>query len=155
MDLAQRVARLEATCRRWRWIASASVLLLVALVTMGQSASEPGDAEYGTVTVRNLIVRDSSGRLRAMLTGYKEPGLTVLDREGNARISLTLSLLTKVPGLGLYGDGPKQGAVLMSSSWESNESGPDTMTGPPCLVLTDKAGEVVFRTPRPKPRDPR
>lgn len=131
--LADRLARLERSCRRWRIGAACLALALVAVGAVG--AARPGDDVRdfrGTLTARRFDVVDDEGRtvasfgLRPNLNDY--PQLYMKHRNGHAAVSMGVG--AGFPNLLLF---PREGDSRVFAG-----IGPD---GGGFLKVTDKDGK--------------
>ena len=97
--LIQRLDRLERNHRRLKRAGGIMLAGLALLVLVGA-----GFAERRTLEAESFIVKDASGKVRAVL-GTAEPssapGLVLYDADGNANVLLHLSA-DGAPGLWLY-----------------------------------------------------
>ena len=83
-DVAKRLERLEKQNRKLKYAGAAALVLVSAVLLMGQAAPVPE-----TIEARQFIVRDADGKARAVL-GVTEAGgsLGLCDADGNARALL-------------------------------------------------------------------
>lgn len=155
MSVEERLARLETSCRRWRWAASVCALVMVAAVVMGQGGTEPDVSSFKTVKATKIeaesIVVGKDGAGRAMLSLWEgQPGLTLVDKAGRPRIMLDVyGGATALKFL----DGATKHRVVIGSETGVRISRPGkgreaTITPPSSMKLIDKEGKVVFQAPR-------
>ena len=161
MSIEDRLARLEKSCRRWRWLASVSVLLLLALVVMGQAAPKAkvtefetlkvGELEAKSITTSRVGIVDASGMSRAVLCLSKDepvlalrrrPGRHTLDVLACREIDSATARLYMAPGdVACIADLPRRLAVSrdgdrMSVAVDRVEQGAE-------VVLVDLEGETL------------
>ena len=86
--LTRRLDRLERDVRWWRRTATIPLLLVVAVMLLGQSPPQPGRLE-----ALSFVARDAEGNLRAQLGVLPsgQVGLMFLDAKGHARLHLTMN----------------------------------------------------------------
>lgn len=117
----QRLAKLERQNRRMKLSAIASLVIVGAVMLTGQTSRQSTPSE---LRARSFILVDAQGRQRAILDLKKdEPGLALLDENGNVRA--LLSLVPEGPILDLIGTDGKSAARV------------DSLLNQPGLVLLD------------------
>lgn len=137
--LANRVAKLEAQNRRLKKLGIASLVVVAAVITMGQ------------VTVKKVIranefeMLDSSGNVRAHLSVMDgSPSLDLFDEAGQPRV--VIANFSDGPQIALTNPAGKVNLQLRSSGLtlfdpaESERASLSTSEGKPSLVLNDSDG---------------
>jgi hypothetical protein len=97
-EVQHRLDRLERQNRRLERALLVAMAAVGALVFLGLTGPQKGDASAQTVEAQKIILRDSRGRIRASL-GASEAGgeLVLYDADGDARVQL----FTESDGSGL------------------------------------------------------
>ena len=142
IDLAQRIERLERQNRLFKGAAMAVVLAIVAVVIMGQAAPRTT-----TVEAQKFVLKDKSGKIRAVLGEGpdNEIGLLVYDGKQRPRAMIAMDD-NDTPMVRLSDDAGKERVVLDSISGVRVEgNGPRVVLGvqhgtEPALQLIDKDG---------------
>ncbi|RPH76860.1 MAG: hypothetical protein EHM88_18855 [Candidatus Rokuibacteriota bacterium] len=153
LSMAQRVERLERDQRRWRRLATAAGIGLVAVALMGQKPPPR------IVEAERFILRDAAGRIRAELgvdteqsvaLRFKDadsmPKLSVATENGSSVVVLNeqggrvraglVTLPHGAPALTLYDPNGKNRAELAL-----------TRDGAPALTILDRDGFLAWKTP--------
>jgi hypothetical protein len=131
-----RLARLECTVSRWRFIGWAAVVMLGLVVLLGAS-TRAGRTAVAEVFAREVILVDRTQTPRASMTMGKEggPSLLLRDQQGKVRAGLTV-LADGRPSLGLRDAQGHSRVVLTLQS-----------DGTPMLRLLDAQGQVLWSAP--------
>ena len=142
LDLVQRVERLERQNRRFKRAAAAAALAVVAVVAMGQAAPR-----ISTVEAQRFVLKDKSGKIRAVLGegADNEIGLLVYDGKQRPRAMIAVDD-NDLPVVRVSDDAGKERVVVDSISGVRIEgNGPRVVLGvqsgnEPALQLIDKDG---------------
>lgn len=135
-----RLLKLERQNRRFKQLGAAALIAAVSLLIMGQASPKK------TVEANELILRDSSGNIRARLSMYVPKGaapsvaaasqLVFFDEKGKQRVVLDGGNSWGIPGLSLY-DGQEH---LRANFIESDAFGMGS-----ALMLQDEHGNLQTR----------
>jgi len=142
IDLEQRLERLERQNRLFTRAATVAALAVVAVVVMGQAAPRPS-----TVEAQKFVLKDKSGKIRAVLGegADNEIGLLVYDGKQRPRAMIAMDD-NDMPFVRLLDDTSKERVVLDAISGVRVEgNGPRVVLGvqhgnEPALQLIDKDG---------------
>lgn len=139
--LIERLDRLDRTNRRWKLISGATAVALAGIVLVAAAAprvphlDQGGPPVLNEVRAQRFLLVDASGKLRAVLgaaTGGavslglldnddKIRSVLIVDATGTPRLEMlgadetrrvVLSVFPNRPGLGLFGEGARGGAIL-------------------------------------------
>src|SRR5262245_59902063 len=83
-SLTSRLQKVERDNRRMKLAGCLTGLIAAALLLMGQA--RPGHKQ---LEAQELVLRDSSGRIRALLTASPEPHLTLFDAKEEMRADMS------------------------------------------------------------------
>jgi len=155
--LIARLERLEARCRRERWIAILAGILWVAFPLVGQDQlliREPLNIRQPieeAIRARHISLVDDRGVQRAALTTDRAGSVFLLlfDRDGKLRTDIQVGNLG--PSLNLYDATGRVRAVAGSTnlvaSRVASAGGQVEREPASSLVLFDKDGKLLWRAP--------
>ncbi len=122
--LSDRLARVEREHRRLRRLGAAAVVGLAAVVLLGQAAP---DTVAQTIEAQQFVLRDPSGRIRAVLH-VRADGLPQLDfRDAAGTLRVSLGVFGEMAALRLTDAKGKGGAILRTH--QDNRPGLTFMDG--------------------------
>jgi hypothetical protein len=153
LALLERVERLERSQRRWRGVASAAAVGLVAVGLMGQKPAPR------TLEAERFILRDAAGRARAELVvdGEQSVALRFKDADSMPRLSVGTENGAAVVVLNEQGGRVRAGLVTLPHGapaltfYDNNGRNRAelalTREGAPALTITDRDGFLAWKTP--------
>ena len=149
--VAGRLEKLERQNRRLKYAGAAALLLVSAVLLMGQAAPVPE-----TIEARTFIVLDAHGTPRAILTAAESGGgLSLHDPDGNVRALLISSEEGTVLTL-FDADGTERvmleateggSGLYLRDANENLRVGLALIEAEPALGLFDRQGNIVFSAP--------
>jgi len=142
IDIVQRLDRLERQNRLFKGAATVAALAVIAIVVMGQAAPRTS-----TVEAQKFVLKDKSGKIRAVLgeSADNEVGLLVYDGKQRPRAMIAMDD-NDLPIIRVSDDAGKERVVVDSISGVRVEgNGPRVVLGvqqgnEPALQLIDKDG---------------
>lgn len=170
--LLNRILKLEKRVRNMRLLAAFTVIVIAALVLMGQARVPPrvpltinqvdelqsiarnvpaaGPALQDEVRAHEFILVDGTGKDRASLVSDNAGSVFLILSDSAGKTRVNLSVTNEGPSL-VFLDKSAQARTILGSTTlvgsHVNDNGVAEMAPPSSIVLFDGKGKLLFRTP--------